>query len=157
MLRWISSYLSNITARTLFRGACSTSKGFDLSTPQGGVLSPFLFNVLVHRLLFLLPDIPGTSITCYADDICIHSNSTQDLQLFLHAFYVSTMDCDLVISPEKNRIFSIRNPRTLRLHREKQCCPSLLTVHLLRCPGASPQPYLHNNVSIPSLRTHWIA
>lgn len=113
LLRWIRSYLSNRTARVLFKGSCSTSKSFDLGTPQGGVLSPFLFNVLMHRLISLLPDIAGTSITCYADDICIHSNSSQDLQRFLYAFYTSSTSCGFVISPEKSRIFSTRNPQTL--------------------------------------------
>ncbi|XP_050705772.1 uncharacterized protein LOC126991114, partial [Eriocheir sinensis] len=113
LLRWTRSYLSNRTARVLFRGACSTSKGFDLGTPQGGVLSPFLFNVLMHRLLSLLPDSPGIAITCYADDICIHAYSAIDLQQFLHAFYASSTACGLVISPEKSRMFSTRNPQTL--------------------------------------------
>ncbi|XP_076035376.1 uncharacterized protein LOC143021653 [Oratosquilla oratoria] len=113
LLRWIRSYLSNRTAQVLFRGACSTSRNFDLGTPQGGVLSPFLFNVLVHRLLAILPDIPGTTITCYADDICIHTDSPQNLQVLLHSFYDSSAACGLIISPDKSRIFSTRNPRTL--------------------------------------------
>lgn len=113
LLRWIRNYLSNRTARVLFRGACSTSKSFDLGTPQGGVLSPFLFNILIHRLLSLTPDIPGTTVTCYADDVCIHSASPQDLQAYLHAFSTSAAACGLIISTDKSRIFSTRNPRTL--------------------------------------------
>ena len=113
LLRWIRGYLSNRTARVLFRGSCSTSKSLDLGTPQGGVLSPFLFNVLIHRLLSLIPDIPGTTVTCYADDICIHSSSPRDLQAYLHAFASSSASCGLIISPDKSRIYSTRNPRTL--------------------------------------------
>ncbi len=109
MLRWIRGYLSNRTARVLFKGTCSTSKSLDLGTPQGGVLSPFLFNILIHQLLSLIPDIPGTTVTCYADDVSIHSASPQDL----HAFATSSAACGLIISPDKSRIFSTRNPRTL--------------------------------------------
>jgi len=101
LLRWIRGYLSNRSSYVLFEGACSTPKCFGLGTPQGGVLSPFLFNILMHRLISKLPDIPGTTITCYADDICVHSNSPEDLQHFLHSFYESSSSCGLVISPEK--------------------------------------------------------
>ena len=61
LLKWIRSYLCNKTSRVQFRGACNSYEWFDLGTPQGGVLSPFLFNILMHRLLSLLPAIPGTT------------------------------------------------------------------------------------------------
>ena len=79
LLKWIRGYLSNRTSRVLFRGACSSYERFELGTPQGGVLSPFLFNILMHRLLSLLPTIPGTTVTCYMNDICFHSTSPHDL------------------------------------------------------------------------------
>jgi len=113
LLRWIRGYLSNRTSRVLFKGACSTSKELELGTPQGRVLSPFLFNVLMHGLLTLLPDIPGTTVTCYADDICVHSTSAADLQRFLQSFHESSSACGFILSPDKSRVFSPRGPRTL--------------------------------------------
>ena len=113
LLKWIRNYLSNRTSRVSFKGACSQYKQFELGTPQGGVLSPFLFNILMHRLLSPLPAIPGTTVTCYADDICIHSNSPRDLQLFLRDFYESSLSCGLIISSGKSRIFSSRDLRAL--------------------------------------------
>ena len=113
LLRWIRGYLRNRTSRVLFRGALSTAKDFDLGTPQGGVLSPFLFNILIHRLLCLLPDVDDTTITCYADDICIHSSSPDGMQRFLHSFYVAASSCGLIISSVKSRIFSSRLARNL--------------------------------------------
>lgn len=113
LVKWIKGYLSNRTSRVLFKGASSSTKDFQLGTPQGGVLSPFLFNILMHRLLSLLPDIPGTTVTCYAHDICIHSCSPADLQLFLDAFHNAASSCGLVISTEKSRIFTLRQPRSL--------------------------------------------
>ncbi|XP_047502951.1 uncharacterized protein LOC125048330 [Penaeus chinensis] len=113
LLRWIRGYLSNRSSYVLFKGSCSTRKCFGLGTPQGGVLSPFLFKILMHRLISQLPAIPGTTITCYADNICIHSNSPEDLQRLLHLLFESTSSCGLIISPEKSRIFSLLNPRTL--------------------------------------------
>ncbi|XP_042889847.1 uncharacterized protein LOC122264841 [Penaeus japonicus] len=112
LLQWIRGYLSNRTSRVIFKGACSEYKEFELGTPQGGVLSPFLFNVLMHRLLTLLLETLGTTVTCYADDICVHSTSAADLQCFLQSFYESSSACGLVLSPDKSRVFSPRGPRT---------------------------------------------
>ncbi|XP_045106666.1 uncharacterized protein LOC123501726 [Portunus trituberculatus] len=113
LLRWIRAYLRDRTSCVLFKGVLSTTKNFELGTPQGGVLSPSLFNILMHRLLSLLPDVTDTTITCYADDICIHSNSPDDMQRFLQSFYVSASSCGLIISPEKSRTFSPRPARNL--------------------------------------------
>ncbi|XP_068229696.1 uncharacterized protein [Palaemon carinicauda] len=86
----------------------------DLVAPQQwGVLSPFLFNILLHRLLSFLPNTDNTTITCCADDICIHSTSPDHLQRFLSSFYESASSCDLIISPGKSRIFSPRPARNL--------------------------------------------
>ena len=113
LLRWIRGYLSNRTSRVLFSGAYSPSRSFHLGTPQGGVLSPFLFNLLMHRLLTSLPDTPGITVTCYADDLCIHSTSPANLQRFLASFSEASSNCGLMISAEKSRIFSPRPPHTL--------------------------------------------
>ena len=64
LLGWVREYLLNRTFRVLCKGASSAVAEFGLGTPQGGVLSPFLFNVLMHRMLSLLPDVPGITITC---------------------------------------------------------------------------------------------
>lgn len=106
-------YLRNRPSRTQFKVASSSVKEFELGTPQGGVLSPFLFNVLMHSLLSLFPDVPGLTITCNADDICIHADTPQVLQRFLHSFCASSSLCGLIISSEKSRIFTLRNLRTL--------------------------------------------
>nr|XP_027230813.1 uncharacterized protein LOC113822465 [Penaeus vannamei] len=113
LLRWIQGYLSNRSSYVLFKGACSKPKYFGLGTPLGGVLSPFLFNILIPLLISKLPDIPGTTITCYADDICVHSNSPEDLQPLIHSFYLSSSSFGLIISPERSRIFIPQNPQTL--------------------------------------------
>ena len=113
LLRWIRGYLSNRSSRVFFSGAYSSSRSFLLGTPQGGVLSPFLFNVLMHRLLTALPVVPGVTITCYADDLCVHSTSPGSLQLFLASFSQASATCGLIVSPVKSRVFSCRPPATL--------------------------------------------
>lgn len=67
----------------------------------------------MHRLLTSLPVVPGVTVTCYADDLCVHSSSPAHLQLFLNSFSRTSATCGLVVSPQKSRIFSCRPPATL--------------------------------------------
>ncbi|KAK3893650.1 hypothetical protein Pcinc_002563 [Petrolisthes cinctipes] len=110
LLRWIRGYLSNRTSRVFFSGALSPLCSFYFGMPQGGVLSPLLFNILMHQLLTSLPDISGTTITCYADDICVHSTSPRDLLRFLDSFSVSS-HCGIIVSRDKSRIFTCCLPQ----------------------------------------------
>lgn len=52
ILMWPPGYFRNRASMVFFHGAYSSFKNFDLGTPQGGVLSPFLFNIGMHRLVW---------------------------------------------------------------------------------------------------------
>lgn len=104
LLKWKRGYLSNRKSRVDYKRACSTG---------GGRLSVFLFNILIHRMLTDLPEVPDTTVTCYADDICIHSTSPCNLQIMLDFFFGSASNCGLITSPEKSRTFSTKNQRLL--------------------------------------------
>ena len=67
----------------------------------------------MHRLLTSLPVVPGVTVTCCADDLCVHSSSPAHLQHFLNSFSQTSAACGLVVSPQKSRIFSCRPPATL--------------------------------------------
>ena len=108
LLTWISMYLSNRTATVLHRGVKSNiTRTFELGTPQGGVLSPMLFNVLMHRLLSTLQLQRGEEIICYADDICIKAPTPARMQSILNDFATKAAECGLVISVEKTK--ALRN------------------------------------------------
>ncbi|XP_076045837.1 uncharacterized protein LOC143028082 [Oratosquilla oratoria] len=111
LLRRIRGYLRSRNSRVLFKGAYSNDREFELGTPQGGVLSHFLFNILMHRLLSAFRHRQNN--TYYADDIYIHSRSPQEMQHFLHLFLLSSSSCEIVISPEKSRNLSFRPSSTL--------------------------------------------
>jgi len=97
-------YLSNRSASVLFRGVrSSTSQPFELGTPQGGVLSPMLFNVLMHKLVTDIPLGDGESIICYADDICVRASSYERMQRILDELTTRAHECGLVISAEKKK------------------------------------------------------
>ena len=70
LLRWTRDYLSNRKASVRFQGHTSTPHHHEHGTPQGSVISPFLFNTLVEALLFL-PLPRGCHLITYADDITL--------------------------------------------------------------------------------------
>ncbi|XP_076041774.1 uncharacterized protein LOC143025660 [Oratosquilla oratoria] len=70
LLKWILDYLQDRSCRVRFQGAVSPYYPLENGTPQGGVLSPALFNVLMEKLLGTeLP--PGCRIISYADDLAL--------------------------------------------------------------------------------------
>ena len=78
LLAWIGDYFRNRRARVKFQGHLSQHLPLENGTPQGGVLSPTLFNVLMSCILNLnLPR--GCKIISYADDLAITSIGTQCL------------------------------------------------------------------------------
>ena len=51
---WCKNYLTNRQARVRFQGVLSELKRLENGTPQGGILSPFLFNILMENIANLL-------------------------------------------------------------------------------------------------------
>ena len=117
-LTWIQNYLSNRNSFVYYKGARSPQLPFYLGTPQGGVLSPFLFNVLMHRLIRLMgPLPPDTLLLSYADDICISTQCPELLQRLLDNFALVSAQCGLVVNTEKTKLHtmsSLHFPITLR-------------------------------------------
>ncbi|XP_068233422.1 uncharacterized protein [Palaemon carinicauda] len=70
LLSWVQEYTQGREARVTFQGATSPFLPLENGTPQGEILSPFLFNVLVENLL-LVELLKGLEVFIYADDICI--------------------------------------------------------------------------------------
>ncbi|XP_045117656.1 uncharacterized protein LOC123508188 [Portunus trituberculatus] len=70
LLRWIQDYLSDRKASVRFQGKTSTLHLHEHGTPQGSVISPYLFNTLVEALLHL-PLPRDCKIITYADDITL--------------------------------------------------------------------------------------
>ena len=102
---WIESYFSNRSSRVLFDGALSDYLPFKLGTPQGGVLSPFLFNILMHRLFRHLGNIDSsTLLISYADDICLSTHCPIKLKSLLQRFDKAASACGLVINVAKTKL-----------------------------------------------------
>ena len=70
ILAWNKNDLMNRQARVKFQGTFSTHKDLENGTSQGGILSPYLFNLLMENLLNLqLPR--NVDIFIFADDVCV--------------------------------------------------------------------------------------
>ena len=103
--RWLGNYLSGRQTYVTFRNINSKYRRVKQGVPQGGVLSPTLFNLYMSRLP-LPPE--GIKLITYADDCTLLSSSTNideicsKLNSFLpvvHNWFVSNQ---LEISPEKS-------------------------------------------------------
>ena len=113
MLAYIVDYLSDRKGTVKFQGSKSQVKDFDLGTPQGSCISPFLFNIIMNRLISEEPDDictlrypDGVKIVSYADDIVIMSNEPERNTLIQQALTTLDQRCrvlGLKISVDKTK------------------------------------------------------
>lgn len=79
MLKWIRDYLTERKARVIFQGHTSEDHFLQNGTPQGGVLSPLLFNLLMEDIIDMrLPQF--CSILSYADDLVLIVKGAKKLE-----------------------------------------------------------------------------
>ena len=67
MLKWVGDYLSGRTQSVVVHGAISDSEPSEIGVPQGGVLSPLLFNIMMQDM----PLDDNIHIYTFADDITL--------------------------------------------------------------------------------------
>ena len=112
ILAWTKNYLFNRKARVKFQGHLSTYKNLENGTPQGGILSPFLFNILMENLATLtLPN--NVDIFIYADDVCVVSKGAHritNLQKALDTISDKTKELGLKINTNKTKTMMIKCP-----------------------------------------------
>ena len=110
---WAKKYLRNRKARVKFQGHLSSYKDLENGTPQGGILSPFLFNILMENIVNLtLPN--NVDIFIYADDVCIVSRGAhriRNLQKALNGISEKTKELGLKINANKTKTMMIKGPR----------------------------------------------
>ena len=69
LLRWIAEFLKDRRFHVFYEGRYSTVRSVSVGVPQGAILSPTLFNVMVAYI----PHVPHVTMSEYADDILIYS------------------------------------------------------------------------------------
>ena len=87
MLAWLADYLTDRSAQVRFQGKLSTPVTFENGTPQGSILSPMLFNLLMEQIVAI--KLSATSkILSYADDLALLSQKTNSRMLSFDLFAI---------------------------------------------------------------------
>ena len=113
MLAYIVDYLKDRKGTVKYQGTKSQVRDFDLGTPQGSCISPFLFNMIMNRLISKetddicpLPYPDEVQIVSYADDIaiiCNHKNKNELIQQALATLDQRCRALGLKISVDKTK------------------------------------------------------
>ena len=103
--KYIANYIKGRKAYTLFNQTQSKQRHLKTGVPQGGVLSPILFNIYMSDL----PNPPeNVYLYSYADDITtlsLHHNiqtAQNQLQPYLEKIHKWTVDNDMKLSADKS-------------------------------------------------------
>ncbi|XP_045105264.1 uncharacterized protein LOC123500673 [Portunus trituberculatus] len=93
LLAWVQDFLTGRKARVRFQGRLTDYKTLDNGTPQGSILSPYLFNTLMEELISL-PLSTGSKILCYADDIAVITTGPNHLKKAQNIITTVAKKCD---------------------------------------------------------------
>lgn len=121
---YVKDFLSGRTIKIKFQDIeSSTVKLGSRGTPQGSVLSPFLFNVAMRNLPAELRKVENLKFSMYADDVNLWATQGSDasieerLQAAADTVVSYAAERGLSCSPQKSELF-IYNPKALRCKRQ---------------------------------------
>ena len=103
------TWYSKLTVQVKWCGKLSSAIKVSVGTRQGGLSSPFLFNLFYQDLISLLSNYSGGitihndayNVFCYADDLIIASLSVTGLQEMIYAATSYIVDHGLNFNPAK--------------------------------------------------------
>ena len=103
IIKLIAHYIKGCNAYTTYRNHTSSQCQFKAGIPQGGVLSPTLFNIYTADIP---PPRAPVHVMAYADDITITSTYTSTsaakkyIQPYLHKVCIWTKPNNLALNPD---------------------------------------------------------
>ena len=104
IIKFISNYIKGRKTYTTYRNYASKQRQFKTGVPQGGLLSPILFNIYTSDLP---PPNAPVQVMAYADDITITATHTsmsaakKYIQPYLHKVFAWTKQNNLLLNPDK--------------------------------------------------------
>ena len=103
IIKFIANYIKGRKAYTTYRNHTSSQRQFKTGVPQGGVLSPTLFNIYTADIP---PPIVPLQVMAYADDITINLHiqaRVQKINTYNHSYIknVWTKHNNLTLNPDK--------------------------------------------------------
>ncbi|KAK2726732.1 hypothetical protein QYM36_007537 [Artemia franciscana] len=124
--KWCRAVLFNRTIKTRVGSICSSASTVSLGVPQGGVLSPLLFNILINDII--LADMPSIKFALYADDLVlwIEGSSPEACQPKLQG----AIDKLLIWLNTKNLVFSIPKTTGMVFSRKIDSRQDCLSINL---------------------------
>ena len=102
MLEIIQDYLQGRQSTVLFQGQQTRWRPVELGTPQGGVLSPTLFNILMSVIVGT--QAKGLTKIVYADDVVLKIAKGSQVKRALEKITNACNSIGLVISTEKTKV-----------------------------------------------------
>ena len=134
LLQWTKDFLTERKAMVQFQGKTSHRRTFDNGTPQGSILSPFLFNVLVENLVALSLD-TETKVLCYVDDIAIITTGARYAEKAQRAITAIANEC-------QELGLKINAIKTKAIHFGSRKILELLMLHDTEIEWVGSHPYL---------------
>lgn len=115
-LRWLANYLCDRTQAVAVHGHISEKVISDTGVPQGGILSPLLFNIILGDI----PKEDGIELYIFADDItlaCTGANTDMiqtKLQGYVDKLHEWFQEWDFIVNPLKTKMQYFTRKRITR-------------------------------------------
>jgi ribonuclease HI len=139
IISWYGSYLQNRTVQIEYKG-CKAERSLIKGTPQGGVLSPLMWNLAFESLLALFKDDDPVKINGYADDaalICAGEDSRQ-----IHMYIQRTLNKISEWGLRHNLTFSAAKTVAVVFTKKHKCIKPVLTLNGIAIPYCEDVKYL---------------